>query len=655
MAIKVSNQITFTEQKKIVEIQEWYLATSVNTGITTTSAGWTQTVQTMDDEKKYLWNYEKVIYSIGDPEISEPVIIGFYGQGAAGKGISNIENYYQTTQNLVAPSLPTGNETSSWTSVDEAVANLSPTNKYLWNYEAIVYTDGTLTLTDPAVIGIYGDSGKDAVVFEIYSNNGFIFTEKTKSITLKVAAFEGEKKITGAKYTWSYEIQEGNEDSGDVTTEIIKDNTSETTFTVDETMVYAFENLKCTMTYKGSAYEKYVKLSNETVNYTTTAKFLGGSNIFTAVDKYLVVGLDLYQNGQKIEGLNAEEYCTGIVTITNGVITPTGLGNDFNNGDVMYFVSEAIISDEQRDNPYQVVLGEYNSTDKKWYVVTELFDYTYENTLYPSITSPIMAIPKEKINKSGNISFNVRRRSNNKIISSTHVSVIDSNDPIVSESEPDDPVLGQLWLHLSSGMLKVCVKEKTETDPAEWHDTFETKGKTVFTSKPNSYSEGDLWILGANESVEYTVEEEHNNEEVNVERTFGPGSMLKATSSSDSYNATHWIDADEATTSLKNSIGQHFEFNSAEGVVIKQTDDKFFVQISATEMGFYDNTSSKKKKVVSIGNESALIQNLNVEEKATFNCPSTFKDSTTFQDEVVMGKFKWITETDGSFSLVLDS
>ena len=28
MAIKVSNQITFTEQKKILKIQEWYLATN---------------------------------------------------------------------------------------------------------------------------------------------------------------------------------------------------------------------------------------------------------------------------------------------------------------------------------------------------------------------------------------------------------------------------------------------------------------------------------------------------------------------------------------------------------------------------------------------------------------------------------------------------
>ena len=123
MAIKSSNQITFTEQKKIVEIEEWYLATNYDSGVTIENGDWgtwTKEVQVIGESKKYLWNYEKVIYSLGDPEISEPIVIGFYGKGNDGRSIENIKNYYQTTTNTNPP--------TSWL---ESVPMLDPTNKYL--------------------------------------------------------------------------------------------------------------------------------------------------------------------------------------------------------------------------------------------------------------------------------------------------------------------------------------------------------------------------------------------------------------------------------------------------------------------------------------------------------------------------------------------
>ena len=94
MAIKSSNQITFTEQKKIIEIKEWYLAAAENTGITIETEGWTTDIQTIDYTNKYLWNYEEVIYSIGSSDVSEPVVIGVYGEGANGVGIAAVKNYY---------------------------------------------------------------------------------------------------------------------------------------------------------------------------------------------------------------------------------------------------------------------------------------------------------------------------------------------------------------------------------------------------------------------------------------------------------------------------------------------------------------------------------------------------------------------------------
>ena len=129
MAIKSSNQITFTEQKKIVEIKEWYLATDQNTGITVNEGSWTQDMQSINAENKYLWNYEEVVYSIGSSDISEPVIIGYYGEG---KGIRDIINYYQVTQNIVTPELPTVDNMNGWTDDTTVTSNLSSTNKDLW-------------------------------------------------------------------------------------------------------------------------------------------------------------------------------------------------------------------------------------------------------------------------------------------------------------------------------------------------------------------------------------------------------------------------------------------------------------------------------------------------------------------------------------------
>lgn len=313
MAIKLSNQITFTEHKKIIEIKEYYLATSNNSNVTIETDGWTTDIQTINYTNKYLWNYEEVVYSIGNPDISEPVIIGFYGQGEAGKGISNIINYYQITQNLVAPELPTSNDQKGWSSDVSTASNLTSINKYLWNYEAIIYTDGTTTMTDPAIIGVYGDSGENAITFEIYSTQGFVFKENLNSIELKIAAFDGSDAIANATYTWEWWNTLLNDGSGGY--EIIETDINSQSFVVDKTKKYAFATLKCSMNYNDNTYEDYVTLADETIIYSSVVKFFNGNNIFQSTDKYLVAFIDLYKNNDLIETISSTKFYTGISTV----------------------------------------------------------------------------------------------------------------------------------------------------------------------------------------------------------------------------------------------------------------------------------------------------------------------------------------------------
>lgn len=145
-----------TAGKGVKSITNYYLATSSGSGITDSTEGWTTTVQTISASKKYLWNYESVTYTDNSNTKTTPCIIGVYGDkgqtgatGATGVGISSITEYYQvSTSNSTVP--------ETWVTT---VPTLTATNRYLWNYEKITYTNGTTKETAKRVIGVYGDKG----------------------------------------------------------------------------------------------------------------------------------------------------------------------------------------------------------------------------------------------------------------------------------------------------------------------------------------------------------------------------------------------------------------------------------------------------------------------------------------------------------------
>ena len=609
MAIKSSNQITFTEHKKIIEIKEYYLATSIGEGVTTETDGWTTDIQTINYTDKYLWNYEEVVYSIGSSEISEPVIIGFYGQGTNGKGIDSIINYYSITRQLEAPDI----NDEDW---ELSPPLLSPTNKYLWNYEKIIYTDGAVSTTEPALIGVYGDNGADAVTFEIYSVNGFTFKEDMNTIELKVAAFVGGDAITDATYTWEW--WNNNIEGYDT----IVENTSEPKLIVTDVDAWALASLKCTMSYQDKTYEDYVVLTKDNVIYTSMVKFFDGSNIFTASDSYLVAYIEVYQNNHKVETISADSYCSGISSVDdNGLIIST-LNQEFPDGDKMYFICI------NEHNTYEAILGEYKN--EAWHRVDYNTKYTYQNTLHPNSNpaSNVVVISKERVNKSENVDFTVYL--DNVQISTTNTMVIDSNDPIVSDSAPVNPVYNQLWVDTSMtpNALKIFVQIDGK-EIGEWVNCTDKAGTAIYTSRPSSYNAGDLWILASGE----------------ICGDFGVGSMLKSTTTSEVFSASHWIDADSDTTELKKNIKQYLKFDTHLGLKIGQHDEKFYVNIGATEMGFYDNTNNQNQKVVSISNNAATIKNLTVQDDATFDC------NAEFNKEVKFGNFVWKIESNGSLSL----
>ena len=184
----------------ITSVTEYYLASASSSGVTPSTQGWTTSIQTVTPSAKYLWNYERVIYSDGTHDDTTPVIIGTYGdQGNAGKGISSITEYYLASANVTGVT----RSTSGWTtSIQTVTASL----KYLWNYETITYSDGTTRDTNPVIIGVYGDQGNAGKgitsVTEHYlaTASGSGVTKSTSGWTTSVQTVTATKK-----YLWNYE------------------------------------------------------------------------------------------------------------------------------------------------------------------------------------------------------------------------------------------------------------------------------------------------------------------------------------------------------------------------------------------------------------------------------------------------------------------
>ncbi len=122
--------------KGVSSITGHYLATDKASGVTTSTTGWTTSVQTMTSTNKYLWYYETVAYV--NPTSSAdttPVIIGTYGD-----------------QGVQGPQGPQGPQ---------------------------------------------GDAGDDAITLVVTSSNGTIFKNTSISTTLTAHVYKAGEEVTG--------------------------------------------------------------------------------------------------------------------------------------------------------------------------------------------------------------------------------------------------------------------------------------------------------------------------------------------------------------------------------------------------------------------------------------------------------------------------
>lgn len=185
--------------KSIVE--QYYKSTSATSQ---TGGSWSGSYPGWENGK-YIWTRSIITYTDNTTTTTTAICVtgstGATGAtGATGKGISNINEYYQvSTSNTTSP--------SSWTSTPP---NMTATNKYLWNYEKITYTDGTTKDTTKRVIGVYGDKGNSGTNGMSIGNiiNYYLATNSSSGVTISTSGWTTtvQSVSSSKKYLWNYEV-----------------------------------------------------------------------------------------------------------------------------------------------------------------------------------------------------------------------------------------------------------------------------------------------------------------------------------------------------------------------------------------------------------------------------------------------------------------
>lgn len=165
-----------TDGVGIKSIREFYLATNSSTGVTSATSGWTETVQTPTKDKKYLWNYEVIVYTNDTTYTGTPRIIGNFAQdGANGVSAKSVD--------IMATSQVFKSKDGGKTFTPDTVV-LTPTLQNVtysnWQYS----NDGGKTWK--AIASNLGMSVADSTKALTINKNSSAFTDTITSLTFRV-------------------------------------------------------------------------------------------------------------------------------------------------------------------------------------------------------------------------------------------------------------------------------------------------------------------------------------------------------------------------------------------------------------------------------------------------------------------------------------
>lgn len=189
----------------IDSVTNYYLASSKSSGVTRDTSGWNKnpSTQTLTETNKYLWNYEDQLLTDGSHKPTDPHIISMFAKdgvvGKDGVGITEVKEFFARSTGTSASTIV---ETFTNTALQ-----LTPTYKYLWNYEVVYFSDGTSKSNESKkrIIGVYGDPG----VGISSVTNYYLASSSASGVTRSTSGWKTDpstQTLTETKkYLWNYE------------------------------------------------------------------------------------------------------------------------------------------------------------------------------------------------------------------------------------------------------------------------------------------------------------------------------------------------------------------------------------------------------------------------------------------------------------------
>lgn len=154
----------------IQSVQEWYKVTETDNPPSKDDDDWSKTITQITSELPYLWNYE-ICYSTEGGKLSETEITLIAVYSGDGRGIAEIQEYYQISDQSVNPPIRWTGDTTPTARVSDdtektilntwkANADLTTHEKpYLWNFAVIQYSKSPFFEYEvPQCIGVQGSS-----------------------------------------------------------------------------------------------------------------------------------------------------------------------------------------------------------------------------------------------------------------------------------------------------------------------------------------------------------------------------------------------------------------------------------------------------------------------------------------------------------------
>lgn len=680
--------------KGISSIEEWYATNnSPDSPPDDITGGWTTSLKVPTSDARYLWNYEKIYYTEGNPASTNKRVIGVHGEDGesafvlkvvpdkgsvfkegieeitlsleAYEGINKINeevpyewSYYNFKDDTwKSPHCPEVIQEGKTSGVN--ACELGTDDYYVINMNgqqdsySIIKLKYTIGYTTNLILKCisYGENTYDYMLVSPISTDETCMFQNTHTVSddeinKAEECFKGKASLIPVDVTFSnvapgthyIYIKVRKDSSKDQPGETFKFKCLENNpnksieniaLTVNNSSPYAYSMFKCQITYNGVAYSDYETLQQDVQNV-----YHAETEIIDGGDlfdgNYAIVQVRLYKNGEEIDPIPTKRvYYNNALTLTDNG-DGTGI---FRTSDSLTFFGDEV------DGDYAYFLTHGSMQYFEYITDQDAAEYAYSGgSMY------------EK--SSGDYYYHQGYYADN-YDSKTYKLILAKFDG--SYWKPYKPYDAYEYCYINSqaeefgnitfGNSKVFIIDKRKLSTIQsfnieiyekaYDNTIPCMYYVPFNPCNNTFTVYDLWKI----------------------RTYVTGSdtyITSCTCSSLQSIKTKYIEEVFSRQTDGVYINQVVtEVDSVTGEKVETT--PFFVKLASEQIGFYSSEDTQTP-MVHIGNKSTHIRNSVLDESATINGTSRFNNDVVLaQSSTHNTGFRWTFDSDGSLSLIIAS